>query len=368
MKRTLGYVGTLLIIVNLGGYLSSLEPPQTAPVENLLESFEVAADGDGLLLPVSVGGEEHLFVLDTGADATVGDISLKGKLENAGDGGMSLGKLRLGSLPSDRTMDLSNLRMVSGHEIMGILGMDKLSRFAVQIDVDAGSVKFLKMPGSDPGVPLQLLGEPHNAPCVRARIGESGNIWGLFILDTGMVGYGTGALKAEFFESLMHGGSLCPLKMSLDLSAAGTSTQRNGRVESLSVGQFNHRDLVFARQRDNLLGLNYLARYVVTFDFPNRIVYLKKGNRFNNVDLQDKSGIHVVRTGNRPVVDSVDPGSPTALAGVLPGDEILRLDDLDAGQLTLFSIRTMLCRPGLSIRLTLRRSASEVALPLALSN
>jgi S1-C subfamily serine protease len=104
------------------------------------------------------------------------------------------------------------------------------------------------------------------------------------------------------------------------------------------------------------------------FHSINRIVYLKKGNRFNNVDLQDKSGIHIVRTVNRPVVDSVDPGSPAALAGVLPGDEILRLDDIDAGQLTLFSVRKLLCRPGLSVRLTLRRRASEVALPLALSN
>jgi hypothetical protein len=336
--------------------------------DGILEEFRVAADGDALLLPVSFGGEEHLFLLDTGAEVTVCDVSLQDKLEKArkaGCGGLSLGKLSLDSWPSQQTMDLERFRKVSGHEIMGILGMDALRRFVVQVDLDAGKVRFLQTPGRAPGVPMRLETYPQEAPRVVAQVAGAGAE--PFILDTGMIGYGSGALKAELFESLAGQGRLHPLTMSMDESAAGKSAQRNGRVEGLLLGDFNHRDLIFAKQKENLLGLNFLSRYVVTFDFPSRTVYLKKGNRFNAIDAQDRSGLHIVRIGERPVVDSVDPGSPAALAGVRAGDEILRLSDRDARGLTLFSIRKLLCHPGEEVRLTLQRGAQEIVLPVFLS-
>jgi hypothetical protein len=209
-----------------------------------------------------------------------------------------------------QTMDLSRFRVVSGHEIMGILGMDALHRFVVQVDVDAGKVRFLRTAGPEPGVPLRLTNEPQQAPCVVAKLAGAGEEQ--FILDTGMVGHGSGALKAELFEALATSAKLHPLKMSFDESAAGKSVQPNGRVEAFAVKEFNHRDLIFAKQKANLLGLNYLSRYLVTFDFPNRTVYLRKGKRFEAPDVLDRSGLHIIRAREKPIVESVDTGSPAA--------------------------------------------------------
>jgi hypothetical protein len=340
----------------------------SAQPEGGVEEFRVADNGDVLLLPVSIGGEQKLFLLDTGSEATICDASIRDKLERAiptGAGRLFIGKLVLETLPSMQTMDLGKFRKVSGHDIMGILGMDALRRFVVQVDLDAGKVRFCETAGRDSGVALRLVNEPQQAPRVVAQL--AGANAQEFILDTGMVGYGSGALKAEVFQSVSNNGKLRPLKMSFDESVGGKSAQRNGRIESLALGDFNHRDLIFAKRKENLLGLNYLSRFVVTFDFPNRTVYLKRSTRFDASDAQDRSGLHIVREGERPVVESVDPGSPAALSGVCPEDEILQVSGRDAKRLTMFSIRKLLCLPGDEIQLTIRRSDQEIICPISLS-
>jgi hypothetical protein len=148
---------------------------------------------------------------------------------------------------------------------------------------------------------------------------------------------------------------------------AGKSVQGNARIESVFLAEFNHRELIFAKQKENLLGLTFLSRYIVTFDFPSGRLYLKKGKRFDDCDVQDKSGVHVVRGAERPIVESVDSGSPAALAGVHAGDEIIRLSDRDTERLSLFSLRKLLCRPGKEARLTIRRSGQEIVCPIVLS-
>jgi hypothetical protein len=138
-----------------------------------------------------------------------------------------------------------------------------------------------------------------------------------------------------------------------------TNCETAGQVSQLkgfTLGPFTHqRQLIFAQKKDYLLGLKYLSRYVATFDFPNRTLYLKNGKRFAVGDLQDKSGLHIVRLRAKPVVESVDKGSPAALVGVRPTDEIVRISDQDAKGLSLFSIRRLLCQPRQELRLAIRR-------------
>jgi hypothetical protein len=358
----------MLVTVALGGCVTDQDLLVSHLPDGVLEEFRVAADGDALLVPVSFGRERHKFLLDTGAEATFCDVSLKANLEDArkpGGQGLCLGKLRIGALPSIQAMDLGRFREVSGHEIEGILGMDALRRFVVQVDFDAGKVRFLRKVMPDSCVPVQLANKPEQAPCVVAQV--AGLAKERFILDSGMVGYGTGALKGDLFESLTRDAKLHPLKMSLDESAAGKSAQRNGRVEFLSFGEFNHSDLIFAKQSENLLGINYLARYIVTFDFPSQTVYFKKGNRVNAADQQDRSGLHIVRAGSRSVVDSVDSGSPADSARIRSGDEILRVSDQDVEKLRLFSIRRLLCHAGSEVRIVVRRGGREIASSIVLS-
>jgi hypothetical protein len=365
MKARLCQYGILIAILNFAGCLSAAALRLSVPNDEALEEFRVSTNGDALLLPVGFDGKEYLFVLDTGAESTVYDVSLRERLEKADSKGLSLGKLSLKHLNGDQAMDLERFRKVSGHEIMGVLGMDVLKHFVVQLDIDAGWVRFFRSPGDDLGDALTMKSGPAQSPELVAHVAGAGDE--TFILDTGMVSFGSGALSAELFDSLVSRGKLNPMKMSLDLSVAGTSPQLNGRVESLSIGQNSHRKLVFARQTTNLLGLNFLSRYVVTFDFPQGTVYLKKGKRFNDLDEQDRSGLHIVRSGKTTSVETIDAESPAALAGVRAGDEILRIEDRDASEQTLFAIRKMFCCPAKQVRLSVRRDNQETVCPIIIS-
>ena len=79
MKTSFRIHGFLLVIMSTAGCVSgvNLRVPTLPPVpsEGILEEFRVTGDGDALLLPVSFGGEAYLFLLDTGAEATVCDES-----------------------------------------------------------------------------------------------------------------------------------------------------------------------------------------------------------------------------------------------------------------------------------------------------
>jgi hypothetical protein len=56
------------------------------------------------------------------------------------------------------------------------------------------------------------------------------------------------------------------------------------------------------------LGLSFLSRHIVTFDFPNGRVYFEKGKEYKKVDETDMSGLHLLRISNETFVYSVDEG------------------------------------------------------------
>ena len=130
---------------------------------------------------------------------------------------------------------------------------------------------------------------------------------------------------------------------------------------------FRHADLIFSTSGWNVLGLNYWSRYVTTFDFPGQAIYLKKGARFDQPDTHDLSGLTVVRAGGRTTVVVVDNGTPTAGAGIRPGDVILKVNGTNAGDMTLTAIRRHLAARGAKVSLVLSRVGKEqeavVALP-----
>jgi hypothetical protein len=180
--------------------------------------------------------------------------------------------------------------------------VDGLRQFVVEIDLNSAKVTFSDAPRANAGVPFRMTNRPNESPCVTAQI--AGAKKESFILDTGMIGHASGALNAQLFESPLANGDLQLEGASIDQSVAGRSHQRKGRLKDLALGPFFHRErLDFAQQKENLLGLNYLSRFVVTLDFPNQMIYLQKGKKFDSFDLQDKSGLHIVRQNGKPVVE-----------------------------------------------------------------
>ena len=96
----------------------------------------------------------------------------------------------------------------------------------------------------------------------------------------------------------MERGLFQDLNIKHDLKILGTARSqiageaakhRVGRVPGIALLGFRHTDMVFEESGTNVLGLNYLMRYTVTFDFRNNVINLKKGKRFEP-GLGDKVG------------------------------------------------------------------------------
>ncbi len=111
--------------------------------------------------------------------------------------------------------------------------------------------------------------------------------------------------------------------------------------------------LIFSEARDNLLGLGFLSRHVVTFDFPHDRLYLKKGESFDKPDEAGMCGVSLDRSDGRTVVSAIYKGQPAAKAGIKAGDTILKLDGRDVSTYEMWEIRDLL-RSGHGKEITMR--------------
>lgn len=367
-------LSVIVALVAVPSWGSAQEPPAA---DRPLAQFDVAPDGDALLLPVTLAGKTYLFALDTGAAVTVYDRSLPlGPARGQGTGNTpngdvsvvmydapkaSLGPLAFDPGPFVAGADLGRLREATRHDIRGLVGMDFLGRHVVRIDFDAGKVTLLRTAGSAPGEPV-ILSHEGQGPCVGVDL--PGGSREAFVIDTGCLRFGK--IKQDLAAALSKAGKAQKVGDTLNASISGTTSQAKWRIDSLSLSGFCQRDRVLTDSRDNLLGLGCLSRFVVTLDFPDRMMFLKKGRAFDRPSAVDRSGLHLLRVGGRTVVHAVDPGSPAADCGIRADDVIGRVGGEDAGRLRLFQLRQALSEEGKTLSLTVRRGGDDRAVWLAL--
>jgi hypothetical protein len=198
-----------------------------------------AGIGDLLLIAVHLkGGGDLPFILDTGAPLTLLDTSLAQTLgkevgaekifsmygQTAGQyykaPEIYVGEVQLRTGRRVLTMDLSRLsgdvnRLTgSNHRFKGILGMDALWHYCIQLDFTARQIRFLdpyQLHVDELGQALPLIPDAEGCPLVVR--GKDSHV----LVDTGCID----------------------------------------------------------KRATNLLGLDFLARHLVTFNFPKRTMYLK---------------------------------------------------------------------------------------------
>jgi hypothetical protein len=371
------------IILFVGADAISADPTrQTVSSEPVLERFKVATDGGLLLLPVELQGKRYLFVLDTGSSYSLYDTSLRSLLGEpiksqkvqAGNRDITtpifrspIGKVGKFALPVDSDafcMDLGKLREMSGQDFYGLLGMDFLRKHVFRIDFDRGEVTFFRSVGPNPGqrVPLTFRSDcPHVVIEAQGFVGH-----GRFLVDTGDSGSGSGSLQAKAFALLAKRGFLTLEGQTNPEMVSGSATERYGRVRAISLGSFHHKNLQFTESYRNILGLNYWSRYVVTFDFPNSEMYLKKGRQFDRPELRDRSGLELLRRKGQTLVNSVEEDSPAAKAGVKPRDVLLKIDDVNACEMSINRLHRLLCEEGKKCHLLIRRGEKEREIQMVL--
>jgi len=324
----------------------------------ILAEFKIAKTGDPILLPVKFKDKELLFVLDTGSSHTAFDTSLRNelgevkKIEKALTHGTPitaelfdapkafLGPLNLQDSGQVSCLDLKMLSLIDGRKISGIIGMNFLRRYVIQIDFDKGTLSFLQpkeKQHADWGIELLIRHDSLGWPHITGDVLKSINVD--FIIDTGS--NSSGGLGSDIFKRIISEKELTTSEI-LTATASGVMQKREVRIDSLSVGSFEYEKLIFSEDNWSHLGLLFMSRHTVTLDFPNSRMYLRKGKEFKKGDETDMSGLHLLRISNQTVVYSVDEDSPAQKAGIRSKDIIVKIDDKDVNTYNIYDMRRLL--------------------------
>jgi hypothetical protein len=336
----------------------------------VLAEFDIFSDGDQLLLPVEFDGKEQLFILDTGASMTFYDSAFYQQLGEAlgivkartEQGFVEypwfkapdafVGRLSLNTRVPVLCGDLRAFRETDGHQEMGLIGCDFLRQHCIRIDFDAGKLEFLAAVEAEPGFAIPLAFVQNWSYEVKVSIaGEEER----FKIDTGHSDYNSGKLEATLFERLLNERKLKKISRDQVVTAFGSKGDTIAALNDFGLGPFTHQQLYFSKGHHNVLGLRYLSRYIVTFDFPNEKMYLKKGKRFDEPDGLDQSGLHILRIDGKTIVKRVDSDSPAERAGIEPNDILLKLDNLDVEKTRMYVLREQLCHAGRTVHACLQR-------------
>ena len=318
-----------------------------------------AGKGDPIFVTLSLNGDkELLFVMDTGATGTFLDSSLAPELGKAlrqvqildnttGRGKvvalykappLFLGETRLATGREVGVVDFSLLRRVAGRPIMGVLGMDCLSHYCLQLDFAANKLRFLK-PQLTNGAELGrafAVKFPTGIPVV------AGNVLGVqgfdTIVDTGDTG--SGALGTSLVKK-SPGRASSLMTNGLAASLSGAHAEAKGRFTNCTFGEEKY-DLILSENSTTSVGLAFLARHEVTFDFPGRKMYLKLRGDGRRPDPGEDVGLSLVRDGDETTIFAVDPKGPGDRAGIAAGDVLLAINGNAVGALEMWQVKKLI--------------------------
>ncbi len=390
--RGRGYIPAAAVLVLLWVFGCVTPKPTSRPTTTtspsvlrpgVIAEFDIAKDGQLILLPVQFEGKTYQFFLDTGSTFCVFDESLRDRLGQPTETikVATVGKIRkfkvyaapeafLGPLnlkegKSVMCFDMKMFRQATGLEIRGIVGMSVLRKYVLQIDFDRGKLALLKPdyrkhPEWGSAVPIRL--DKLGTPIVTARMPAS--IKADFMVDTGRDD--SGSLTKPLFDYIVE-------EMNLETSevpavtAAGTVWKRKARIANVTVGQFTCKNLIIAEGNSYGLGLDWLRRFRVTFDFHNEKMYLKKGFQFNQPDETGMSGFNFLRINGRTVVCFVNKDGPAAQAGIQVRDVILTVNGKPAASYEKWELNRLL-RSGdkKKITMTIQRGKKKMTVTFLL--
>jgi hypothetical protein len=310
-----------------------------------------------------------LFIFDTGGQDMLQPPTAKALSEEvagdfaghgAGEGTVQGGFAKVGSLDIDglvlRDQTVAVLPFqsakVEGFDAGGMIGVEVFGRLVTRIDYGARTLTFIDPKSFDPkdaGIAVPFVfyqtipqvegtfeGRPGRfdidtgsrvaltltSPFVRANDLIARHPKGALVVD----GWGVGGPAHSY---VARGGALTLGKVRVDNVVAGFSTQ--------SKGAFADPDYA------GNVGAGILRRFVVTFDYGHRIMYLKRlSNAAGEAGSFDKSGMWINAADDGFEIADVAPRGPAAVSGLVVGDHILSVDGRPAGNLTLSELRARL--------------------------
>jgi hypothetical protein len=247
-------------------------------------------------------GEQLPFLLDTGAPWTFFDKSQEPKLGKRLDSGTAWNfgtkhesgvyaapKLYLGGTllmmtgTNVGTLDCKEIYTKAGRPIRGILGMDCLEHHCIQLDFAARKVRFLdgdraNKKGWGQAFPLTAL----DNGCRLVSENLAGAKGPGSLLDTGCDNDGW-LMPVLFQQWTNHANppAACEAR-SFDGVLGGVT------YPEMWLNRLDPKSMISDESniQYNGIGLRFLARHLVTLDFPNHTLYLKRTRRLPLVDKE----------------------------------------------------------------------------------
>ncbi|HXC36207.1 MAG TPA: hypothetical protein VNV43_10055 [Candidatus Acidoferrales bacterium] len=261
------------------------------------------------------GGENFPVVLDTGCPTTCLDLSFKPKLgqcietNTLWDFGVKsetmvflAPKLFLKNTPLMKigpyvvTDNCKEISSAAGHPVMGILGMDVLQNYCIQLDFAARKIRFLDYDRANKGLwgaPLKIFGVGDGCVAINGNLAGARDPGSL--IDTGY--NQDGWLVPDLYEQWTN--SAAPLREGEVHSPDGTlGAQIYPAMNLRGVDRVLH-STGDAHIKFNGIGVRFLARHLVTLDFPEQTLYLKRVSDGPPVDtdleLEGKSAVKFLK-------------------------------------------------------------------------
>jgi hypothetical protein len=169
------------------------------------------------------------------------------------------------------------------------------------------------------------------------------------------------------------------LRADLGRGLSGTITGYLGRVGAVQLGRYELRQVLTSfpdsgqvhqrlrqqeSQRQGNLGYEALKRFNFVIDYPHQRLLLRPNGQYRQRFEHDMSGLDLLAAGpglRRYLITGVAAGSPAAAAGILPDDELLAINALPAGVLSLSELARLLrAQDGQRLHLVLRRADGEL--------
>jgi len=236
--------------------------------------------------------------------------------------------------------DYLELEKVLGVRVDGILGGDFFKGLVLELDFRKRRLIF-RNPGryKPPNSFKHYKIDMHNyKPYIDAptKVEDSADTL-KYLLDTG-------ASLALLVHSNVVDGFEMPKNTivgNLGKGLAGDLTGYIGLTRSFRFGGFEFKNVVTSFQdidfdvikgrnivREGLIGTILLSRYDLIIDYVNQDLYLRPNSKLDKEFSFDKSGMLIYAFGenlDEYIVKAVYPDTPAEEAGVLPGDQIIKI-------------------------------------------
>ena len=262
-------------------------------------------------------------------------------------------------------------------EVAGILGYDFLSRFVVEIDYAAQSIRLHDPDGFSYSGDGQVIAAPLKYRTFQLPVSIA-DVAGQWSLD---LGSHRSSLLYPFAEQ--HDLLNRPGVETVSQGLAGLAFERVAMFNELKIGKFRLQDMLLSIPAEKgagaaalgeisgYLGNTTLRHFKLILDYPRQQVILEPGRDFARRFARDGSGMLIgLSEQDQPMISFVANQTPAEAAGFTPGDLIEQVNGQPVAEFGgVVPLRKLLRQqPGTRHRFIVRRGEARLALAIELQD